>query len=350
LIDQALARAGALAWRLQQTGITTETNPMFPRSIKRRVLFTAVLATAACSALAQAPAKWPAKPVTLVVPYSAGGGTDIVARALAQRLAELWGQQVVVDNRTGANGVVGSASVAKAAPDGHTLMMVVGSHAINPVLMKQLPYDTPKAFTPITRVADSPTVFVVAAGAPWKNLGDLVEAARKTEIPAGYSEGQTRLTGELANQAAGIKLSGVPYKGGAPIMVDVMGGHLPVGITSVLSALPHVRAGKLRVVGVADKQRTSVFPDAQTFHEAGVNGVESLSWYGLFGPAGLPPAIVAQINRDLKAVTAEPQLSKQLAEQGARVVLTPPDEFARFLAAETTKWGQVAQRAGIQPE
>jgi tripartite-type tricarboxylate transporter receptor subunit TctC len=236
---------------------------MFPSSFTRRALCVAALAGAACGALAQSRRpSGPAKPVTLVVPYSAGGGTDIVARALAQRLAELWGQQVVVDNRTGANGVVGSASVAKAAPDGHTLMMVVGSHAINPVLMKQLPYDTPRAFTPITRVADSPTVFVVAAGAPWKTLGDLVEAARKTEIPAGYSEGQTRLTGELANQAAGIKLSGVPYKGGAPIMVDVMGGHLPVGITSVLSALPHVRAGKLRVVGVADKQRTAVFPDA----------------------------------------------------------------------------------------
>lgn len=321
----------------------------------RRLLAGAAMAALAAAATAQgntqpAAAKWPARPVTLVVPYSAGGGTDIVARALAQRLAELWGQQVVVDNRTGANGVVGSASVAKAVPDGHTLMMVVGSHAINPVLMKQLPYDTPRAFTPITRVADSPTVFVVAAKAPWKNLAELVDAARKADVPAGYSEGQTRLTGELDNQAGNLKLSGVPYKGGAPIMVDVMGGHLPVGITSVLTALPHVQGGKLRVIGVADKERAAVFGDAMTFREAGLNGVESLSWYGLFGPAGLPPAIVAQINRDLKTVTAEPQLAKQLADQGARVVLTPPDEFARFLASETTKWGQVAQRAGIQPE
>lgn len=325
-----------------------------PTPTRRALCAALAFAAAVPAALAQsappAAARWPARPVTLVVPYSAGGGTDIVARALAQRLAERWGQQVVVDNRTGANGVVGSASVAKAAPDGHTLLMVVGSHAINPVLMKQLPYDTPRAFTPITRVADSPTVFVVAPGAPWKTLAELVEAARKTEIPAGFSEGQTRLTGELANQAGGLKLSGVPYKGGAPIMVDVMGGHLPVGITSVLTALPHVQGGKLRVIGVADSRRSPVFPQAQTFREAGLPGVESLSWYGLFGPAGLPPAIVEQINRDLKAVTAEPALAKQLADQGAHVVLTPPDEFARFLAAETTKWGQVAQRAGIQPE
>ncbi len=326
--------------------------------VYRRLLCLSLLAAASLTHAQNTPAatapgasaKWPSKPVTLVVPYSAGGGTDIVARSLAQRLGDLWGQQVVVDNRSGANGVVGTASVAKAAPDGHTLLMVVGSHAINPVLMKQLPYDTSKAFTPITRVADSPTVFVVSAKAPWKNLSELIEAARKTEIPAGYSEGQTRLTGELANQAGPLKLTGVPYKGGAPIMVDVMGGHLPIGITSVLSALPHVQSGKLRVIGVADKERTTAFPDSPTFREAGLPTVESLSWYGLFGPAGLPASVVMQINRDLKTVTSEPALAKQLADQGARVVLTPPDEFARFLTAETAKWGQVAQRAGIQPE
>lgn len=310
-------------------------------------LLAAPLATP-LAALAQG--KWPAKPVTLVVPYAAGGGTDIIARALGQRLSELWGQTVVVDNRTGANGVVGTATVAKAAPDGHTLLMVVGSHAINPVLMKQLPYDTARAFTPVTRVADSPMVLVVNARAPWKNLAELLDAARKDELAAGYSEGQTRLTGELIRQAGGLKLTGVPYKGGAPIMLDVIGGHLPLGITSVLTAQPHVQSGKLRVIGVAAPQRMAVFPDAQTLAEAGLAGVQSLNWYGLFGPAGLPPAVVAQINRDLRTVTAEAALARQLTDQGAQVVLAPPDEFARFLTAETAKWGQVAQRAGIQPE
>lgn len=341
--------AGALA-----DGHPDTTMPQRPR---RRLLgllgaaLAAPLMVGAPDALAaDATDTWPSKTVTLVVPYSAGGGTDIIARALAEQLGRLWGQQVVVDNRTGANGIVGSSFVNKAAPDGHTLLMVVGSHAINPVLMKHLPYDTTSGFTPITRVAESPTVFVVNPKSPWKTLGELLDAARKDDISAGYSEGQTRLTGELANQAGKLKFSGVPYKGGAPIMVDVMGGHLPVGITSVLTALPHVQGGKLRVIAVADQQRLPVFGDAMTFKEAGVEGVQSLSWYGLFGPAKLPSAIVARINRDLKSVTAEPALAKQLSDQGARVVLSPPDEFARFLASETAKWGQVAQRAGIEPE
>jgi tripartite-type tricarboxylate transporter receptor subunit TctC len=308
----------------------------------------AALAAAATPSFAQS--KWPEKPVTLVVPYAAGGGTDLVARSIGQRLSQMWGKQVVVDNRTGANGVVGSSYVAKAAPDGHTLLMVVGSHAINPVLMKQLPYDTTKAFTPITRIAVSPMVLVVAANAPWKDLNDLLNTARQEKLAAGYSEGQTRLTGELVSQVGNVKLFGVPYKGGAPIMADVIGGHLPIGITSVLTALPHVKGGRLRVIGVAADERMSVFPEAQTFREVGLKGVESLNWYGLFGPAGMPAAIVEQINRDLKTVTNEPQLSKLLAEQGAKVVLTPPDEFARYVAEETAKWRQVAQRAGIQAE
>ena len=316
-------------------------------SLRRRALCVAAL-FAVAPAFAQH--KWPAKPVTVVVPYSPGGGTDVVARSIGQRLSELWGEQVLVDNRTGANGVVGSAYAARAQPDGQTLLMVVGSHAINPVLMKQLPYDTSKAFTPITRIAVSPMVLVVAANAPWKNLGELLQAAHKQEIAAGYSEGQTRLTGELINQMGNVKLLGVPYKGGAPIMTDVMGGHLPVGITSVLTALPHVKGGKLRVIGVAAEERMAIFPEAQTFREAGLKGVESLNWYGLFGPADMPATLVDQIYRDLKTVTSEPKLAKLLVDQGAKVVLTPPDEFARFLASDTAKWRQVAERAGIQPE
>ncbi|CAN7411992.1 tripartite tricarboxylate transporter substrate binding protein [Variovorax paradoxus] len=295
-------------------------------------------------------AKYPSKAVTLVVPYSAGGGTDIVGRLMAQRLSELWGQSVVVDNRTGANGVIGSSTVARSAPDGHTLLLVVGSHAVNPVLMKSLPYDTDKAFTPITNIANSPSVLVVQANGPYKTLADLLAAARKEELGCGYSEGQTRLTGELIRQVGNLKLTGVPYKGGAPIMVDIIGGHLPMGVTSVLTALPHVRSGALRVVGVAADRRMPLFPDAMTFKEAGLNGVESLSWYGLFGPAGLPAPIVAQINQDLKKVAADPAVQKQMHDQGADITLTPPAEFRTFLASETKKWSLVAQRGGITAE
>ncbi|MDD0814089.1 tripartite tricarboxylate transporter substrate binding protein [Curvibacter sp. HBC28] len=296
-------------------------------------------------------ARWPGnKPVTIVVPYSPGGGTDIVARTVAQRLSELWGVSVVVDNRTGANGVIGSAYVAKAAPDGYSLLMVVGSHAINPVLMKSLPYDTGRAFTPVTRLADSPMVLVVSAQGPYKTLNELLAVARKEPLGVGYSEGQTRLTGELMRQAGGLKTEGVPYKGGAPIMVDIIGGHLPMGVTSVLTALPHVQSGKLRVIGVAAAERLAIFPDAMTFREAGLPQVESLSWYGLFGPAGLSPELVSQINEDLKKVTSEPALQRQMNDQGAKVVLTPPAEFAKFLQQEQSKWARVAQQGGIQPE
>ena len=331
----------------------TTTSNAFPSIAhpNRRTALAALATMAATGAWAQAPAsKYPSKPVTLVVPYSAGGGTDIVGRLMAQRLSDLWGQSVVVDNRTGANGVIGSNFVSRAPADGHTLLLVVGSHAVNPVLMKSLPYDTDKAFTPITNIANSPSVLVVQAAGPYKTLRDVLEAARKEPLGVGYSEGQTRLTGEMIRQAGKLQTTGVPYKGGAPIMVDIIGGHLPMGVTSVLTALPHVRSGALRVVGVADTKRMALFPDAMTFKEAGLDGVESLSWYGLFGPAGLPAPIVAQINEDLKKVAADPAVKKQMEEQGAHVTLTPPAEFRSFLAAETKKWTLVAQRGGITAE
>ena len=327
-------------------------NPNFQHPNRRQLLagLAALAATGTAGPVLAQAAKYPAKPVTLVVPYSASGGTDIVGRLMAQRLTELWGQSMVVENRTGANGVIGSSTVARAAPDGHTLMLVVGSHAINPVLMKSLPYDTDKAFTPVTNIASSPSVLVVQANGPYKTLPELLAAARKEELGCGYSEGLTRLTGELIRQAGNLKLTGVPYKGGAPIMVDIIGGHLPMGVTSVLTALPHVRSGALRVVGVAADRRMPLFPDAMTFKEAGLDGVESLSWYGLFGPAGLPAPIVAQLNQDLKKVTSDPVVQKQMHDQGADITLTPPAEFRTFLASETRKWAQVAQRGGIKAE
>ncbi|QHI99897.1 tripartite tricarboxylate transporter substrate binding protein [Xylophilus rhododendri] len=315
----------------------------------RRALLLAAAAPWAARAATPA-ARFPQKPVTLVVPYAAGGGTDIVGRLLAQKLGDRWGQSVLVDNRTGANGVIGTAHVAKSPPDGYTLLLVVGSHALNPVLMKTLPYDTLSAFTPITNVAVSPMVLVVASKGSYKTLPDLLTAARKEELGVGNSEGQTRLTGELVRQAAGLKTVEVAYKGGAPMMVDIIGGHLPMGYTSVLTALPHVQAGNMRVLGVAARERLAVFPDAMTFAEAGVPGVESLSWYGMFGPAGLPAALVEQINADLRAVCNEPAVAGQLRDQGAQLVLSSPAELDRFVRSEAAKWATVAQRGNIKPE
>jgi len=294
--------------------------------------------------------KFPDKPVILVVPYAAGGGTDIVGRNIAQRLSTLWGQSVVVENRSGANGVIGSSMVSKSPPDGHTLMLVVGSHAINPVLMKSMPYDTTTAFTPITRIADSPMVLVAAAKGPYPTLKDALTAARTQEMPLGFSEGHTRLTGEMIRQAGSLKTLGVPYKGGGPLMIDIMGGHVPMGVTSVLTAMPHVQSGNLRVLGVADDKRSAVFPDAMTFKEAGLGDVKSLSWYGLLGPAGMPDALVARIRDDIKKVTQDPAVVKQMQEQGAEIVVDEPAAFKAFLVDETRKWAAVAERGGIKAE
>lgn len=294
--------------------------------------------------------KFPDKPVILVVPYAAGGGTDIVGRNIAQRLSTLWGQSVVVENRSGANGVIGSSIVSKSPPDGHTLMLVVGSHAINPVLMKSMPYDTTTAFTPITRIADSPMVLVAAAKGPYPTLKDALTAARAQEMPLGFSEGHTRLTGEMIRQAGNLKTLGVPYKGGGPLMIDIMGGHVPMGVTSVLTAMPHVQSGNLRVLGVADDKRSAVFPDAMTFKEAGLGDVKSLSWYGLLGPAGMPDALVARIRDDIKKVTQDPAVIKQMQEQGAEIVVDDPAAFKAFLVDETRKWSAVAERGGIKAE
>ncbi len=294
--------------------------------------------------------KFPSKPVTIVVPYSPGGGTDVVGRLFAKRLAEIWGQPVVVDNRTGANGAIGSNVVARAPADGYTLVLVVGSHAVNPVLMKTMPYDTDKAFTAITNIATSPSVLVVQANGPYRSLPEVLAAGQKEQLGIGYSEGQTRLTGEMIKQAGKLQAVGVPYKGAAPMLADIIGGHLPMGVTSVVSALPHVRSGALRVIGVADTKRTPVFPEAMTFKEAGLSGVESLNWYGLFGPAGLPAPLVEQVNQDLKKAAADPEVAKQLENQGANLIFTPPADFKRFLASELTKWKLVAERSNIQPE
>lgn len=359
--DKFGIRVGAksyLSTNYQETKMTAKANASaLQLTATRRKALTTVASVIAIGAapigmaLAQAPAaKFPAKPVTLVVPYSPGGGTDVVGRLMAQRLSDVWGQSVVVDNRTGANGTIGSNHVARASADGHTLLLVVGSHAVNPVLMKSLPYDTEKAFTPITKIASSPAVLVVAANGPYKTLPDVIAATRKQELGVGYSEGQTRLTGELFKQAGKLQTVGVSYKGGAPMIVDVIGGHLPMGVTSVVSALPHVRSGVLRVVGVADTKRLALFPDAMTFKEAGLDGVESLNWYGLFGPAGMPQALVDQINQDLKKVAADPAVMKQMESQGANMILTPPSEFRIFLASELKKWALVAKSSGITAE
>lgn len=319
----------------------------------RRTLVKAAMAAFATGLFMQAPVQaetWPSKPVTLMVPYSPGGGTDIIARLVGSKLSELWGQSVVVENKAGANGIIGSTDVLRASPDGYKIMLVVGSHVLNPILTKSVPFDPIEDFTPITRLATSPLVLVVPNSDKYPDLKSYIEQGKKSEISIGYSEGQTQLTGELIRQATGIKTTPIPYKGGSPLMVDIVGGHVDSGVTSVLTALPHVSSGKLKVIGVADSVRNAAFPDATTFKEAGYESVESLSWYGLFGPKGMPEEIIERIRADLKKVTSDPSVAKQLKDQGAVVVLDSSADFRSFLEGEKVKWAKVAREGGIEAQ
>ncbi len=324
------------------------------RNTRRLALKLSALAlsmlTACTTSFAAESSPWPTKSVTLMVPYAPGGGTDIIARLVGAKLAEIWGQSVIVENKAGANGAIGSAEIARSAPDGYKIMLVVGSHVINPILTKSVPYDSVNDFTPITLLAGSPMVLVVQKDGKYPDLETFIRHGKQTDISVGYSEGQTQLTGELIKQKAGVKVVPVPYKGGSPLMVDIIGGHVESGVTSVLTALPHVKSGKLMVIGTTDEKKLAVFPAAVTFKEAGYPEVESLSWYGLFGPKGMPLDVVQKIKDSLVKVTQDPVIAKQLADQGAIVILNDQAKFRTFLDKEKVKWTEVAKNGNIQAQ
>lgn len=312
-------------------------------------------ALAAGLTIATAPAvlaqNFPSKPVRLIVPYPAGGGTDAVARALGQKLSEAWGQPVLIDNRAGANGAIGSDFVAKSAPDGYTLLMVVPSHVVNPNLMKSLPYDTSKDFAPVTSVMKVPLVLVASAKAPWTTLQQFIAdaKARPGKVSIGSSEGSSMLTGELLKQRAGIDLLPVPYKGSAPMMADLLGGHVNVGFIPVTSALGQLKSGAIRVLGVAATKRNAALADVPTFAEAGVP-LESYSWTGLFAPAKTPPATLTKIHADVSAALSDAALRDKITQGAAELSLEKPDDFAKYISRELEQWAGVASRAGVKAE
>ncbi|RMX07155.1 tripartite tricarboxylate transporter substrate binding protein [Vandammella animalimorsus] len=293
-------------------------------------------------------AGWPEKNVTLMVPYAPGGGADTIARLVGGELSKLWGVSVVVENKSGANGVIGSHDVAKSAPDGYKIMLVVGSHVINPILMKSMPFDTERDFTPITQLASSPMVLVVAADGSYGDLNAFISEIKKGPVSLGYSEGQTQLTGELLRQASGGQITPVAYRGGSPLMMDIIGGHVQSGFTSIITALPHVRAGKLRVIGVANKEGTNIFPEAKTFAEVGLPQVDSSNWYGLFGPKNMSDEVIKAISDGLMKVAQGELIESRLKEQGGELAIGGNKAFHDFLAQERMKWMDVARIGEIE--
>jgi tripartite-type tricarboxylate transporter receptor subunit TctC len=328
--------------------------PLFRAPAGLRIL--ALLSLAACAAAqAQAPATggYPNRPVTLVVPFPAGGGTDLGARLLAQKLTQKWGQAVIVDNRGGAAGLLGADIVAKAKPDGYTLLIGnVGTQAINPALYKKMPYDPDHAFAPVALVAELPFVMMVSTSLPAKSVKEFVELAKatpgKVTFASSGSGGSPHLTGEIFADAAGVRLTHVPYKGGTPAMTDLMGGHVDALFASILESASAIKSGKVRGLAVTSAVRSPTLPDLPTLAEAGVPNAESGSWIGLLAPAGTPQAIIDQLAADVKLVLAVPETRKALIDQGAIPRGTGgPAELKAQVDADRARYGRVIREKNV---
>ena len=308
-----------------------------------------LLAIAAAPASAQ---QYPSKPVRIMVPYAPGGGTDILARLFAQKLTEAWGQSVVVENRPGADGVIGSEVIVNSPPDGYSLVLVVAAHVINPFVKSRMPFDVIKDFTPVTLVAASPWVVVVNPSVAANNIRELIALARAQpgKLSFGSSEPSSRLAGEQFKVQAGVNLLHVPYKGGSQIMVDLLGGHIQVGFTSVLTVLQHYKSGKLRVLGVGSRARSPSMPDIPTVVEGGLAGYETSAWYGMLAPPGTPADVVNKIQREIARIVKLPDVNERLVQLGAVPVANTPEEFLAFAKAEYAKYGKLVKDAGMQPE
>ncbi|MBF6989029.1 MULTISPECIES: tripartite tricarboxylate transporter substrate binding protein [Cupriavidus] len=301
-----------------------------------------------------APAAYPDRPIRLVVPYPAGGAADTVARTLAAPLGAKLGQTIVVDNRPGASGVIGAGAVAKAAPDGYTLLLDATAHSVNPSLQARLPYDTVKDFAPISLVVLVPNLLVVPPNSPFTSPKDIVNAAKAkpgklTYASAGPGTAQ-HLAAELFRQQSGLNLLHVPYKGGAPALSDLMGGQVDMMFSNMAASYPLVAGKKLKVLATTGTKRSAALPDTPTIAESGLPGYQVYEWNGLFAPAGTPQAIVDRLSALTREVLNSPEVSKRLAAIGAEPAGSRPEDFRKFVEGETAKWAKVIKQGSIRAE
>ena len=292
---------------------------------------------------------WPARPVRLVVPYSPGGGLDILARLLAPRLAERWGQGVLVDNRPGASGQLGAQIVAGAAPDGHTLVMISTEHITAPMVYRRQLYDPIASFTPIVQIGAQSYLLVVNAGVPAQSVKELVALARTRKL--NYTSAGTgsvgHLSGELFKSMAGIEMTHVPYKGTGPALVDTVSGQVQVMVVNPLPAMPHVKSGRLRLLAVTDARRIAALPDVPTIAEAGIAGFVTTGWNGLLAPAGTPRAVVTRINEAVVALVRAPELRDRMSSEGTEPVGGTPEAFRALMLSDQKRWSAVVAKMKI---
>ena len=303
-----------------------------------------------CTAVAAEP--YPTRPVRLIIPFPAGGSNDVVGRLVASQLGEKLGQQVFVDNRAGAGGVIGTEAAANAPPDGYTLLIVSIAHAVNPALYK-LNYDPLKSFAPVSVLAKGPNVLAVNPGLPVNSVKELIALARQKPGELEYASAGIgsfqHLGGELFKLTAGVNLLHVPYKGGGPSMSDVISGHVNIVFSSLIQTTPFIESGKLKALGTGGSARSPVLPDVPTIAEAGVPGYEANNWWGIVAPAGTPGAIIDKLHSAAQAALQSSNLQEQFAREGASSMQMSSAEFGKYMEAEIAKWGRVVTQAKIQP-
>jgi tripartite-type tricarboxylate transporter receptor subunit TctC len=310
----------------------------------------AVLLALSTSVAAQ---DYPTKPVRLIIPFPPGGSNDVVGRMIATQLSERLGKQVIVDNRAGAGGVSGTEIAARSPADGYTILVISLAHAVNPSLYK-LTYDPIKSFTPVSILATGPNVLAVNPGVPANSVKELIALAKQKPgelhvAHAGIGSFQ-HLGSELFKLMAGVDIVMVPFRGGGPSMIDVIGGHSQMMLGSLIQTVPHIRSGKLRALGTGGSKRTPVLSDVPTIAEAGVPGYEAVNWWGIMAPAGTPQPIVDKLHKELAVVLASDETKQRFASEGAEVVQRSPSEFAKFIETEMAKWGKVVKEANIKAE
>jgi tripartite-type tricarboxylate transporter receptor subunit TctC len=312
----------------------------------------AVLALAAISAASSAQG-FPNKPIRLIVAFSAGGPTDVLARAIGQKLSETLGQQVAIDNRPGAGGNIGSEIVAKAPPDGYTLVMgIVGTHAINPSLYSKMPYDPVKDFAPVILTASATITMVAHPSVPARSVKELIALAKSKPRQLNFASPGNgtpqHLAGELFKTMAGVDIVHIPYRGAAPAIIDLLGGQVSLAFVSLPAALPHVKARKLAALGISASKRSAVAPDVPTIAESGLRGYEAENWYGVLAPAGTRREIVNKLNSEIVKVLQMPDVKERLYNQGFDILSSTPEEFAAYIKSEIIKWAKVVKDSGAK--